>query len=954
MASGAEPRSSGGRRHYLTVLFTDLCGSTRLGRGMEPEEFDQMVSALRSLVEEEARQRGGVMVRAQGDGTLVVFGYPHALEDDGVRAAEVALAVRARLGTIPRPGAAGGQDIAVRSGLHSGKCLVSEGDARLGTLDLQGDVVNTAATLQQLAEPGAIVASRTALGPHDNMFEVLAIPRPVPLRGSPKAGTWEKLPPQLAPVAVQRRLQVQRRFDATARRGLTPFIGRDEGMGFLQEMLRTASGSPRCGVVQAGPGLGKTRLLEEFLARPRPEGWTVLRGNCESFGTGEVLQPFLQMVRGAEVPPKVDELARHFAAVGQSQRVLLVIDDWQWADDASRQLAGALLERADGPRMVLLARPREDGQPWIAGAPHLTLRPFELDETAAAVARWMPAADPFLVNRIHEYAGGVPLYIEELCHSAAEDLWQNLEGRAPVQSWLSNLVAARLSRLARAHPGTATQVRAAAVVGNVVPLELLRQVCETPVTPESLRQLAEADFLYPDEGPDRVRFKHGITRDAVYEAIGLYERTALHQRIEEVLLARGGETGRPEDLEALAAHARGAGHWERAARFAERAGDRAIDTFAMDRARAQYHAALDALDHLPRSPECTRRWCAVSSKLGLACIFDPLSLGDDYLFFEQAVMRARELDDPNMLARAQYWLAYIHYGLGGFRQAKVHASEALQLARASGDLRLAAQVEATQGQILAGACEYHEALALMEVALRAKQLASKPGHHALAIGSAYTLACKGSVLADRGSFGEAHDCFDEALHLLAGSTHPVGNSVRNWLAISLIWQGRWEEAEQVAAASARIAENTRALLLLAVSRAAQGFAQWNAGREVGLEQMRQSVRWITTRGSRFFISLFEGWLCEVDAAAGDMGSARRSAAAVLRRARDGERIGEAVACRAMARACAQTADARGALRWLQRADRSAAIRGSAREQALNDALRARLVEQPAPHVLLRA
>lgn len=947
-------RTTGGRRHHLTVLFTDLCGSTRIGRDMEPEEFDQLVAALRTLVDEEARRRGGLMVRAQGDGTLVVFGYPNALEDDGVRAAEVALSVRERLASMLRPGSAARQAIAVRSGIHSGKCLVSAGESRLGALDLQGDVVNTTAHLQQLAAPGAIVASRTALGPHDNMFEIVTIHRPRELRGDAKGSTWEKLPAQLVPVEVVRRLEVQRRFDATARRGLTPFMGRDEGMSFLHDMLRTDPDSPRCAVVQAGPGLGKTRLLEEFLARPRPGGWTVMRGNCETFGTGEVLQPFLQMVRGVKVRPRLDELARYFESLCSSGPVLLVMDDWQWADDASRQLAGALLELRHGPRLVLLARPREDGGAWMAGAPHLSLQPFELEQTTAAVARWMPAADPFLVRGIHEYAGGVPLYIEELCHSAPDDLWQNLEGRAPVQSWLSNLVAARLARLARAHPDSAMQVRAAAVIGNVVPLALLDQVCDASVEPRSLRLLAEADFLYPDGAPDCVRFKHGITRDAVYEAIGLYERTALHQRIEEVLLARGGEGGRPEDLEALAAHARGAGHWERAAHFAERAGDRAIGTFAMDRARAQYHAALDALDHLPRTQVSTRLWCLVASKLGLASIFDPLSLGDDYLFFEQAVERARELGDVNVLARAQYWLGYIHYGLGDFREAKAHAAEALLLARASGDPRLAAQVEATLGQILAGACEYPQALALMEVALRAKQVASKPGHQALAIGSAYTLACKGSVLADRGGFREAQECFDEALQLLSGSTHPVGNSVRNWLAISLIWQGRWGEAEQVAAASARIAENTRALLLLAVSRAVHGFARWNVGHADGLEQMRRSVRWITERRSRFFISLFEGWLCEADAAAGDLKSARRSAAAVLRRVRDGERIGEAVACRAMARIAAQRGDAARALRWLDRADHSAAVRASTREHALNDALRGALPLQPEVEALLRA
>ena len=78
--------------------------------------------------------------------------------------------------------------------------------------------------------------------------------------------------------------------------------------------------------------------------------------------------------------------------------------------------------------------------------------------------------------------------------------------------------------------------------------------------------------------------------------------------------------------------------------------------------------------------------------------------------------------------------------------------------------------------------------------------------------------------------------------LIGESTHPVANSVRNWVAVSLVWQGRWEEAERVAVESARIAENTQALLLLVVCRAAAGFARWaRTGNAAGLQQLRDAV-----------------------------------------------------------------------------------------------------------------
>src|SRR5207253_1745895 len=98
-------------------------------------------------------------------------------------------------------------------------------------------------------------------------------------------------------------------------------------------------------------------------------------------------------------------------------------------------------------------------------------------------------------------------------------------------------------------------------------------------------------------------------------------------------------------------------------------------------------------------------------------------------------------------------------------------------------------------------------------------------------GSAYALSCKAGVLADRGDFKGAHTCFNQALTLLSGSTHPVSNSVRNWMAVTFIWQGRWEEADRLATEGARVAENMRGLLLLAECRAAAGFARWASTRD---------------------------------------------------------------------------------------------------------------------------
>jgi class 3 adenylate cyclase/tetratricopeptide (TPR) repeat protein len=970
-----------GERHRLTVLFSDLVGSTVLGREMESEHFSELLGKLRDIWHRAAVKHGGRVIRTQGDGALAVFGYPHSGEDDGRRAAEAALDIHQWVGQVQHDGVPPARlPLRMHSGIHAGTLLLAEGDIEWGRFDLIGDVVNTAAHLSRHATPGQILVTLDALGPNANFFELDEAPR----EAAPEFGL-------LQVCAVVGRSSATRRFEATARRGLTPFIGRGGVETFLTGFLAAASpAAQRCVLVVGGPGLGKTRLMEEVLHQRDNDALTVLRGSCESYLGAEVLQPFLQILRAffgiqadmpedeaasaarsalqpwiAELGPRaepilalvsggtevassrltasgvVGDLLVFFAALSAKVDLVLVIDDWQWADDASRQLLEALLKLNVGPRVILASRPRDDGAEWISGAPHLSLEPFQGTETDRAVRRWVPHADPFLVARIHNYAGGVPLFIEELCHSvAAGNPSYSLEGRG-THGWVATLVASRLARLP---PEQVNVVRAAAVIGNAVPNWLLASACDGAPDSATMRALADADFLYAAPAAGGVRFKHGITRDAVYEAIGLHERQALHRRVELALLARSEQTDREDTLEALAYHSRGAGHWENAAHYAERAGDKAMAAFAMDRACAQYQVAMETLDRVQhRSREQSLRWCQIANKLGMASIFDPLSISDDVTVFERAVELARSLGDASELARAQYWLGYMCYGFGRFREGVKHARVAMATAREAGENRLAAQIEASLGQILAASCQYDEAIALMDRAVSAKQQRSRPGG-GIAIGSAYALSCKGSVLADRGDFAGAQACFDEAMILLDGSTHPVANSVRNWRSVSLIWQGRWQEAERLAVDSARVAENMHGLLLLAACRAAAGFARWAANGDIsGLQQLRDAVQWMEGRHFQFYSSVQYGWLVEASAAEGDTETARRYAARVLLRAREGERLGEAMTCRAMARIAAVGDDFAAGERWLRRAENSARLRGSPREAALNQALRGELL-----------
>ena len=931
------------QRQHLTLLFIDLSGSSRLAEALEAEQFAAVLQTLRDVCRAAIDDHGGRIVRVQGDGVLAMFGHPRPAEDDGLRAARAALEIHHSFDSAHRAELPGGlRPLRLHSGLHSGLVLISEGDVERGRFELIGDAANTAARLAQIAPPGVVLADLNSLGPHAHFFQLDGI-------------TELTLPGRSLAVRAARLLGhsgVQRRLDGAARGGLTPFVGRQQLLDSLASQMLTAvqQRSRHKVLLQGQAGIGKSRLLDEIACLPQAAAWLKLPGCCADEARAQVLQPFVEMVRtlGCGAPAGTanlaDELFDTISARALGRNLLLLIDDWQWADDASRQLLERLMAAVPVVLAVLATRPLFDMLPAGPDDTGFVLAPFDEADTARTVKRWLPGADPFTIAEIHRQAGGVPLYVEELAHSAASQQPLRLSQKPfSTSGWLAALVASRLARLPTEQQEV---VRTAAVLGGSFPLWLLLNVGGWRELDLNLNALADADFLFTDDSRRSLRFKHGLTRAAVYDTVGLQERRAVHRRATRALAAADADPATLELLEGLAYHSRAAGLWDEAVDHAERAAEQAGAAFAMDIARRHCLAALEALEcsgvEVTEVGGAARlaRWCRVVHKLGMTCIFDPLALPDALPLFERCLARAQSTRDDGLVARSLYWLAYICYGQGQPRRAAQFCRQALTLARAMGDERLMAQLEATLGQVLAAAGDYEEALPLMDGALKAKQQSARRGA-GVAVGSAFTLACKGSILADRGDFDGAQTLLEQAAALVGDTAHPVANSVRNWAMIVLLWQGRWHDAVEVTGHSVRMAHSTNALLPLAISRASEGYALWTGlGAADGLDQIVQAVQWMEQRQGRFFTSIFYGWLVEGFVAQGKQAQARHFAAALFARARAGETLGLAAGCRALALAAAQGGDSRRSERHLQRAQRCAVQRGSRREAALNELCRA--------------
>lgn len=980
----------GDERRHLAVLFSDLSGSTQLGRSTDPEVLDEILAHVKRVVFPIIESYGGTVIQFHGDGVLSVFGYPKPEEHDIRRAVDAAIDVHAAIRSLdlrhllPR-----GFELRMHSGIDAGLVLVRKGDEVLGRLTVVGDPPNSAAGLADHAGRDEIYASDAAVGSILPFFEATAVP-PTSLKGIDVA---------LATHRIDGRSGITRRIDASRRRGLTPLIGRSKALEALQGALATArEGRLGRALVVGDAGLGKTRTVEEFLNLAREDGAIVLSGYCERQGTVAPLWPFQQALRqaldlstdsaadpsvaaieariealgladqavellgvlGLEPTPDPAQLATGetapraqggaqgvaaFAAlltrIASSAPLVLFFDDWQWSDDTSRLAREALLAiLAQQPLLWITAtRPASTSVP-APNEVHIALDPFSGEESLEAIqALAPPGLDLEDIGALHARSGGNPLFLEELCRS----LEASQDGAGPaLPATLHGLIEERVRRLP---PDEAKLLRAASVVGNVVDEGVLRALCDVEEDARALTALEEDDLLRPGAIEGTLRFKHGITREAVYVTIKLAERRRLHGEIARILEERHADNpaGRPH--ESLAYHYEGAEDYERACEHAEIAGDRAWAQAALDRTRLQFGDALAALDRLERNEENLRRWLSISQRRAFACVFNPAR--EQIEMLEEAGRIGRELEDWSAVGHALFWRGFIHYSLGNMAESLETYQEGLEVAERAKNAKLVAQLRANLGEGRAATCEYDEAITLLDESIETKRrLHAGKGKSRTPTGSAYALACKAFIAAERGEVADSARWFEEAQEAVRGTGHPVGESCRAFESIAQTLYGRFERAlelgERVRNAGARM----NGPYLFGRGSCDAAFSRFMlTGEPDALDELENATRWLDEKEIRLYISLSWGFLAEAMVRAERFEEAREYAEKVLERADAFDPISEGTACRALARIEQKhrPEDPARAEAWLDRALRAAEKRGSLRDRAITLATHAEIL-----------
>jgi class 3 adenylate cyclase/predicted ATPase len=517
-------------RKTVTIVFSDVAGSTSLGDRLDPEALRRVMERYFAEMRSVLERHGGTVEKFIGDAVMAVFGIPATHEDDALRAVRAAAEMGDRLADLNEElERERGISLQVRTGVNTGEVVT--GDPSAGQFYATGDAVNVAARLEQAAEPGEVLLGKQTYRLVQDAVRVELV-GPLTLKGKAEA------------VAPYRLLEVVEGAPAVARRFDTPFVGRQEELARLLGCFdrSVAEKTPLHVTVLGAAGLGKTRLAAELIAEIA-ERATVLEGRCLSYGEGITFWPLQQILRGlSERPAGAPEPERArgteetfwayrklFEALAKKRPLVLVLEDIHWAEPTLLDLIEHIVEwTREAPMLIVcVARPELlDERPAWSGE-LLELEPLPSEEAEALVAMLAAGVDPAIRVRAIEVAEGNPLFLEQLLALAEEDGHD-----VAVPHTIQALLSARLDRLG---PEERALLDAAAVVGKEFWRSALLHLSAPGAEVSALLQrLVRRGLIQPERSSlpneDAFRFGHILIRDAAYSGIPKEIRADLHER----------------------------------------------------------------------------------------------------------------------------------------------------------------------------------------------------------------------------------------------------------------------------------------------------------------------------------------------------------------------------------------------------------------------------------------
>jgi class 3 adenylate cyclase/tetratricopeptide (TPR) repeat protein len=724
-------------RRQVTVMFSDLVGSTALSTRMDPEDLREVIGVYQAASAKVIQSFDGFVAKFMGDGILAYYGYPRAHEDDAERAVragvDIIRAVSALKTQSPEP-------LQVRIGIATGLVVIGDliGSGEAQERGVVGETPNLAARLQSLATPNSVVIGPTTRRILRDLFEYQDLGR-IEVKGFD------------APVQAYRVIRaslVESRFEAL-RTTTTPLVGREEEIELLMRRWQRAKEHESSVVVVCGePGIGKSRLAQAVQDRLSTEPHTRIRYFCSPHHEDSPLYPIIvQLERAAgfrredtseqrlgkletvlgegtkdigeaapllaellSIPtgeryPRLDltpqkrkektlkALLAQVEGLSAKQPVLMVFEDAHWIDPTTREFLDLIIDRVPILRVLLIITYRPEFiAPWV-GRPHvtsLTLNRLPLRERADMIRGVIgrKALPKEIAEQIIERTDGIPLFIEELTKAVIEtgvvaetdDHYQITAPLAPL-AIPTSLHASLLARLDRLAP-VREMAQIAAALGRSFSHELISAVAQIPQQQldHALDQLVTAELIFRRGTPPDAEytFKHAMVQDTAYSTLLRGRRQQIHAKITTTLEKSFPETAANQPA-LLAHHCTEARLIEKAVAYLLKAGRQSVGRSAMTEAVAQLEKGLALLKALPDGVARWQQELDLQVALGQALV---AAKGLAAPEVGNALARARqllceELNEPTQLGLIQYGQWFFHLVRGELDRAE-HCAEELR------------------------------------------------------------------------------------------------------------------------------------------------------------------------------------------------------------------------------------------------------------------------------------
>jgi len=676
-----------GEHKQVTVMFCDTEGFSTLSEKLGPEKVYSLMDEVFETLIHKVNEFGGTVNKMTGDGVMALFGAPIALEDAPQRAIRSALAIQKEIARFSdRQKAETNTPLRMRIGIHTGPVVVgSLGNDLRVEFTAVGDTVNLASRMEGLAQPGTVYVTEETFKITEGLFRFEAL-------GERQVKGKE------APVTAYRVIASSRRtrFDVSAERGLTPFLGRERELELLLDGFeRAKSGRGQAFSVMGEAGVGKSRLLYEFRKAIANEDVTFIEGRCLSYSTNVAYHPMIDLlkatfdIRDDDYDDKIREkvktglkgigadeastlpfilemlsvkdsgidalnlspearkdktleaLRKIVLKASEMRPLVMAVEDLHWVDKSSEEAFKDMLDAISGAQLLLIFTYRpEFVHTWGGKSYHnqVNLNRLSNRETLA-MASFILGTEIMgedLEELILNKTEGIPFFVEEFMKSL-KDLGM-IEWRDSGYYLAKDIHEVAI-------PSTIQEV----IMARVDSL------------PDGAKSVLQTGSAIGREFSCEI-FRHSLTQEVAYDSLLQKKKQEIHERIGQAIEALYAER-LEEFYEMLAHHYSKSENHDKAYQYLKLSGDKATHSYSPWEAFRFYKEAINALNVLPDNEQRKRR----SIEVRLSMLPSMVRLGypeASLAILQEGERLCRELGDEMSLARLSSYIG-MAYALEG-------------------------------------------------------------------------------------------------------------------------------------------------------------------------------------------------------------------------------------------------------------------------------------------------